>query len=225
MIATLLGKKIGMTQIYDAQNVLIPVTVVEAGPCPVVQVKTVESDGYNAVQLGFARKKPGNASKAELNHAKKAGLAERPADVGRGPPRGAARGQPGGRRHRRGLQGRPVRRCHRGVEGQELSGRGQETPRAGRSGGPRFDVSPPHRLDRHAPDTRKRLEEPVDARPSRHGSLHHPEPAGREGAAGKESHPGEEAPSPAQTATAWLSAPPSKASARPRNNELEIPQP
>ena len=43
MIATLLGKKIGMTQIYDAQNVLIPVSVVEAGPCPVVQVKTVEA--------------------------------------------------------------------------------------------------------------------------------------------------------------------------------------
>ena len=53
MIATLLGKKIGMTQVYDAQNVLVPVTVVEAGPCPVVQVKTVENDGYNAVQLGF----------------------------------------------------------------------------------------------------------------------------------------------------------------------------
>ncbi len=82
MIATLLGKKIGMTQIYDAQNVLIPVTVVEAGPCPVVQVKTVESDGYNAVQLGFARKKPGNASKAELNHAKKAGLADVPRTLG-----------------------------------------------------------------------------------------------------------------------------------------------
>lgn len=78
MIATLLGKKIGMTQVYDAQNVLIPVTVVEAGPCPVVQVKTAESDGYNAVQLGFARKKVKNTSKAELNHAKKAGLTEAP---------------------------------------------------------------------------------------------------------------------------------------------------
>ena len=78
MIATLLGKKIGMTQIYDAQNVLVPVTVVEAGPCPVVQVKTAESDGYNAIQLGFAKKKVKNTSKAELNHAKKAGLAEAP---------------------------------------------------------------------------------------------------------------------------------------------------
>jgi large subunit ribosomal protein L3 len=78
MIVTLLGKKIGMTQIYDAQNVLVPVTVVEAGPCPVVQVKTAESDGYNAIQLGFAKKKVKNTSKAELNHAKKAGLAEAP---------------------------------------------------------------------------------------------------------------------------------------------------
>ncbi len=78
MIATLLGKKIGMTQVYDAQNVLIPVTVVEAGPCPVVQVKTVESDGYNAVQLGFGALKPKNATKAEANHAKKAGLESTP---------------------------------------------------------------------------------------------------------------------------------------------------
>ncbi len=74
MIATLLGKKIGMTQVYDAQNVLVPVTVVEAGPCPVVQIKTIESDGYNAVQLGFGAKKAVRASKGEANHAKKAGL-------------------------------------------------------------------------------------------------------------------------------------------------------
>lgn len=78
MIATLLGKKIGMTQVYDAQNVLVPVTVVEAGPCPVVQVKTVETDGYNAVQLGFGTQKAKNASKAETSHAKKAGLASTP---------------------------------------------------------------------------------------------------------------------------------------------------
>ncbi len=74
MISSLLGKKIGMTQVYDAQNVLVPVTVVEAGPCAVVQVKTVETDGYNAVQIGFSAKKTKNTSKAELAHAKKAGL-------------------------------------------------------------------------------------------------------------------------------------------------------
>ncbi len=74
MISSLIGKKIGMTQVYDAQNVLVPVTVVQAGPCPVVQVKTVESDGYNAVQIGFSSKKAKNTSKAELAHAKKAGI-------------------------------------------------------------------------------------------------------------------------------------------------------
>ena len=67
-----------MTQVYDAQNVLVPVTVVEAGPCPVVQVKTVETDGYNAVQLGFGAQKAKNASKAEATHAKKAGLDSTP---------------------------------------------------------------------------------------------------------------------------------------------------
>lgn len=74
MISSLLGKKIGMTQVYDAQNVLVPVTVVEAGPCSVVQVKTVATDGYDAVQIGFATKKTKNTSAAELAHAKKAGL-------------------------------------------------------------------------------------------------------------------------------------------------------
>ncbi len=78
MISTLIGKKIGMTQVYDAQNVLVPVTVVEAGPCAVVQVKTIETDGYHAVQIGFSRQKAKNASKAEMNHAKKAGLEDAP---------------------------------------------------------------------------------------------------------------------------------------------------
>jgi large subunit ribosomal protein L3 len=82
MITTLLGKKIGMTQVYDAQNVLVPVTVVEAGPCAIVQVKTTEIDGYNAVQLGFTTKKTKNTSKAELSHARKAGLEQPPRVLG-----------------------------------------------------------------------------------------------------------------------------------------------
>jgi large subunit ribosomal protein L3 len=82
MISSLLGKKIGMTQVYDAQNVLIPVTVVEAGPCAILQVKTVATDGYNAVQLGFSQKKIKNTAKAELNHAKKAGLEVAPRVLG-----------------------------------------------------------------------------------------------------------------------------------------------
>lgn len=81
MTPTLLGKKLGMTQVYDAQNVLVPVTVVEAGPCPVVQVKTVAIDGYDAVQLGFGALKAKNASKAEATHAKKAGLETTPSQL------------------------------------------------------------------------------------------------------------------------------------------------
>ena len=78
MISEILGRKLGMTQVYDAQNVLVPVTVVEAGPCSVVQVKTVTTDGYNAVQIGFAQKKAKNTSAAEAGHAKKAGLGHSP---------------------------------------------------------------------------------------------------------------------------------------------------
>ncbi len=73
MNTTLIGKKIGMTQIYGDDNQLVPVTVIEAGPCPVVQVKTTDSDGYNAIQIGYGRRKEKSASKALLGHLKKAG--------------------------------------------------------------------------------------------------------------------------------------------------------
>ncbi len=73
MLPALLGKKIGMTQVYDDEGNLHPVTVVEAGPCDVLQVKTVETDGYNAVQLGFEDVKPHRASKPAIGHAAKAG--------------------------------------------------------------------------------------------------------------------------------------------------------
>ena len=71
----LIGKKIGMTQVWDKDGVRVPVTVLEAGPCPVVQVKTVEKDGYAAVQLGWGPQKESRLSKAEVGHAKKAGVA------------------------------------------------------------------------------------------------------------------------------------------------------
>lgn len=63
-----------MTQIWDADGVRIPVTVIEAGPCPVVQVKTTEKDGYEAVQLGWGSQKASRLSKAEVAHCAKAGL-------------------------------------------------------------------------------------------------------------------------------------------------------
>jgi large subunit ribosomal protein L3 len=74
MINTLFGTKLGMTQIYDGDNVLVPVTVVEAGPCPVVQVKTPEKDGYHAVQLAFRKNKPHRVNDPETGHLKKAGV-------------------------------------------------------------------------------------------------------------------------------------------------------
>ena len=60
---TILGKKMGMTQIFDEQGNVIPVTVIEAGPEVVTQVKTVETDGYNAVQVGFEDQKPQRVNK------------------------------------------------------------------------------------------------------------------------------------------------------------------
>lgn len=75
MKLALLGKKLGMTQVYDSDNGLVPVTVVEAGPCPVVQVKQEKTDGYNAIQIGFSPQKESRVSKPELGHLKKAGIA------------------------------------------------------------------------------------------------------------------------------------------------------
>ncbi len=71
----IIGKKIGMTQIFDESGKVIPVTVVEAGPCVVVQKKTVENDGYNAVQIGFSDKKASRVNKPQQGHFQKAGVA------------------------------------------------------------------------------------------------------------------------------------------------------
>jgi len=70
----LIGRKIGMIRVFDDQGAAVPVTVVEAGPCPVVQVKSPERDGYRAVQLGFGRRKESRSTKAERGHAAKVGL-------------------------------------------------------------------------------------------------------------------------------------------------------
>ena len=70
----LIGRKIGMTQIFDDDGKAVGVTVLEVGPCPVVQIKTAERDGYEAVQLGFGRVKDRNARKPAAGHAARAGL-------------------------------------------------------------------------------------------------------------------------------------------------------
>ena len=73
----LIGKKIGMTQLFDEKGNVIPVTVIELGPCPVVQKKTTETDGYNAVQLGFGEVKVQRVNKPVKGHYAKANVAPR----------------------------------------------------------------------------------------------------------------------------------------------------
>lgn len=74
MKKAILGKKIGMTQVFTEDGNLVPVTVIQAGPCSVVQKKTVEVDGYCAVQLGFEDKKESRSNKPEKGHFQKAGV-------------------------------------------------------------------------------------------------------------------------------------------------------
>jgi len=69
----LIGKKIGMTSVFSVEGRNIPCTVIEAGPCTVSQIRTIEKDGYEAVQLGFQEKKDKHATKPEIGHFKKAG--------------------------------------------------------------------------------------------------------------------------------------------------------
>ena len=76
MQKAIIGKKIGMTQIFDGAGRVIPVTLIEAGPCTVVQKKTAEKDGYNAIQLGFQTVKESKLTKPERGHQQKAGLSE-----------------------------------------------------------------------------------------------------------------------------------------------------
>ena len=71
----LIGKKIGMTQVFDADGKRTTVTVIELGPCPVVQVKTLENDGYVAAQVGFGAQKASRLAKAQQKHFEKAGVA------------------------------------------------------------------------------------------------------------------------------------------------------
>lgn len=75
MLKSIIGSKIGMTQVFDEKGKLVPVTVVEAGPCVVTAIKTVENDGYNAIQLGFKDVAEKKLTKAQLGHLKKNNIA------------------------------------------------------------------------------------------------------------------------------------------------------
>ena len=73
MVNALIGKKLGMSQLFSPDGEATPVTVIQAGPCTITQIKSVESDGYNAVQLGFGERKPQRTNKPLLGHFKKSG--------------------------------------------------------------------------------------------------------------------------------------------------------
>lgn len=73
----LIGKKIGMTQIFEESGRVVPVSVVEAGPCPIIQVKTQDKEGYAAIQIGFDEAKASRVNKADAGHFKKAGVSAR----------------------------------------------------------------------------------------------------------------------------------------------------
>jgi len=70
----ILGKKVGMTQIFNEQGEVVPITIIEAGPCFVAQIKTVERDGYSAIQMGFEETKPKRLTKPQLQHLEKSQL-------------------------------------------------------------------------------------------------------------------------------------------------------
>ena len=74
MEKAIIGKKVGMTQIFDEKGLVVPVTVIEAGPCVIAQVKTVETDGYNAIQLGYGDVKENRINRPEKGHFAKAKL-------------------------------------------------------------------------------------------------------------------------------------------------------
>ena len=72
MVARLLGKKLGMTQMFNKEGNLVPVTLIQAGPCNILQIKNKENDGYSAIQVGFGERKKKRATKAEIGHCSKA---------------------------------------------------------------------------------------------------------------------------------------------------------
>lgn len=70
----IIGRKLGMTQIFTDAGAAVPVTVIEAGPCPVTQIRSADTDGYSALQLGWGAQREGRATRAELGHAARAGV-------------------------------------------------------------------------------------------------------------------------------------------------------
>ena len=177
----ILGRKLGMTQIWDDEHRVVPVTVIEAGPCRVVQLKTPERDGYSAVQLAFGDTKPQRLSKPELGPPQEGGCAG-PAPPRRAPGRRSQRlrGRPGHRRRR--LRRRRAGRRHRHQQGQGLL-RGDAAPQLQGPGrvARQPQEAPLAGFGRRVRDARPRVQGHEDGGPVRQRPHHHAEPRGGRG--------------------------------------------
>ena len=214
-IQGVLGEKLGMTQVFDANNRIIPVTVVKAGPCVVTQVRTPEKDGYSAVQIAYGPIDPRKVNKPEAGHFAKAGvpprrylveirtddaaaLHRRPGDHRRG--LHARRGRHAEGRRRRHQQGQGLRRCH---EAPQLQGPRRRPRRAAQAPLARL-----HRRLRHACP---RLQGHAHGRP--HGPRAHHDAEPHDPRHGRRARPAaHQGRRPRSRAAAWSSsAPPPRA--------------
>ena len=171
MAKGILGKKLGMTQVFDPETgAVTSVTVIEAGPCPVVQVKTADTDGYDAVQLAFDPVAERKLTKPELGHLAKAGVGA--VSPPRRVPRRHRRRRRGRDRHgralRAGRQGEGRRHRHR----QGLPGHDQAPPVQLRPARPRLAQRPRAGLDRRLGDPVARLQGPQAAGPDGRQARH-----------------------------------------------------
>ena len=204
MVTGIIGKKVGMTQLFLEDGTLEPATVIQAGPCIVVQSKSGQTDGYDAVQIGLVETKPFRSANKAIDRPSQEG--QRAADAR------AARGQ--GRQGRRGAEARRpgagldlqpgrARRRHRHQQGPWLPGRRQAPPLPRRRRHARLDVPPRARLDwrlvvsvaRHARHARAR----AHGRGPRDGA----QPQGAEDRRREPPAARRRAPCPAPTAGTW----------------------
>ena len=158
----LIGRKIGMTQIFDEEGHTVPVTVVEAGPCYVTQVKTVASDGYDAIQLGFEAAQPRKLKQPQRGHLKDLPFLRHLREW-RVRDAGGVRSRPkAGREH---ICAGRAGECDGHLEGERVSGRGQ-APRFSRGAADTRTVGPPAgaRLDWLWHDPQPRAEGASDGR-------------------------------------------------------------
>ena len=186
-MAGIIGKKIGMTRIFDDEGAAVSVTVVEAGPCPVLQLKSAETDGYTAVQLGFGAQKDKRANKAEKGHAAKAGVEVTPRVVREFELSEGDEYELGASDHRRSLRGRRQRESDRNHEGEGIPGCGEALWLCGPSGFTRAsDVANPG-VDRARYRSVPGDQGQETSGPDGWGSCHPPECESREGGSGTES--------------------------------------